>query len=284
MSIATELNPVHFYRILHSLIRADESVKEKDRSTGVMSWPGDNVTGMNRVVTEAQARVLDVIWKHYQQQNYAPSRFVVDQLVAAKNAPQNMEMVLVEYDRFAPTLERAQPMDMPTLLEARKKDWVRVQMSEVLSEALSITNGPVPINPKKPPMHGAQDAVTYIMEKVASGLISGVQAGRSAPTVSGPNMQATLSVRCSIASRTPSRVARTRGSSRLTLQLQRAPARSSVSSALLEGPITVRVRYSCPSCGLWQGQASAYAWFLASARSKMPGLGSPGSMPACSLR
>jgi hypothetical protein len=168
--------------MLHSMLRQSETPEERERSTGVLTWIGEHIQSVNRVATESQQRLLDVVWSHFQQHDYAPSRSAVEQLSRNINAPQNMLLVLEEYDRFAPTLGVAQPLDMATLLKARAADWARVEVSEVLTRAMAITNGSVQVKPKGPAMAGPSDAINYLIDEVREKrLTAGVNLGRTGP-------------------------------------------------------------------------------------------------------
>lgn len=171
MSVSVELSPKYFHNILHALIRHGDNLEEKQRVKGVMQWVGESTVSLGRLTTDAQARVINLIFDHYREHGYPPSRGVIDQIAKSAGSSANMVTVLTEYDRFAPTLELAQPLDMPALLEIRRKDWQRVAVSEALDQAYKITNGSVVIDTRKPALQGPKDALAYIMAQMQEGLL-----------------------------------------------------------------------------------------------------------------
>jgi len=161
------LDPRLFFQIFSALIRSDSSDVEMERSRRTMRWLGENLLNVWRVCQQHEKNLLSVIWDHFLHHGCAPSLTVAESMARDRVRPDAMLDLIKEYQDHRPDLKPYDEFDMPALLQARKDNWERSNILDILEVASRICGGAIAGKKKEdPPLSGPKDAIAYVMEHV----------------------------------------------------------------------------------------------------------------------
>jgi hypothetical protein len=173
MSEIAELDPLGFHRILHAVLRANETPEEVARATEVMNWVCRNLHILRRVLEASQARLFNVIFQHFIKHNIPTNRTYTGEMVRNEDQPDGMVAILEDYDENLPNLQTVTTaLDMPQVMADRIADWERVTMLDALDQAKRITVGlAAPKKGTEERPKGARDAAGYLFDALHTGVI-----------------------------------------------------------------------------------------------------------------
>ena len=158
-----ELDPLGFPRILHAMLRANDTPDEVTRATEVMKWVCDNMATVRVILMTSEARLVGVIHRHFLEHKSPTNRIYAEEIALNEYKPDGMVALLESYDESIPNLQPTSALDMSQLMADRVTDWERVKMLDTLATARMITTGS--LQPRKetdPRLKGARDAAGFL--------------------------------------------------------------------------------------------------------------------------
>ena len=172
----TELNPRLYFRIIHSVIRANDTPEEVARANDVCRWVGQNAPYVQEVFDgageEGAKRLLEVAWNHWGTFHQPVSLAILTELVEKEDRPGAMQNLLSDYEQFRKDLPATGALDMPSICKDRQEDMERFVVSNVLIDANTIAVGAMAgKKPTDPQWRGPRDAIKFIFQKISEGVL-----------------------------------------------------------------------------------------------------------------
>src|ERR1035438_8249387 len=165
MRETVELDPFGFPRILHAVLRHNDTPEEVTRASAVLKWVTENRNVVSDVLLPAQIRLLGPIQRHFSEHKQPTNRIYAEEIARKEDKPDGLVALLEEYDDAVPHLQMTSAQDMPQLVADRIADWERVKLLSTLFEAQQITVGALaPKKPTDPHLKGARDAIAYLSD------------------------------------------------------------------------------------------------------------------------
>lgn len=160
-----------YWRIVHNLVRQDETPEETERATQACNWMADNILRLRRVCTTQQIEILKYISNFWHTNKCAPSFAILKETIERKSAAPGVLEVLAEYDEEE-GLTIFSANDLGQLLTDLVEEWQSERLAVVLKTTRAINSGTWKDPKTKKEYQGPKEAAKYLLQQVESGFLS----------------------------------------------------------------------------------------------------------------
>lgn len=178
-----------FWRIVHNLVRHNDTPTEVDRATEACVWLAENFLRLRKVCKPSEIELLTHVHTFWFNHKSAPSFQIVKETIERKSSAPGVIELLSEYEEQE-GLTIISVKDMGQLLVDLIEEWQSNRLANVLKATRAINNGTWEDPKTKQKRSGPKEAAKYLLEQVEAGMVFS-----SAASVSGALNDTALEIR-----------------------------------------------------------------------------------------
>lgn len=166
-----EVSNVYFLRLLHAMLRDDNSEADPERSRNVVAFMAERGTALGKVLTFDQRRLAALVLEYFRTHQNAPSLKVLSDLVFAADKSEAMMALLTEYNEYVADFEVWTSLDAGHLLDQVTEAWMAAAFAHALRKAQTIVASGVTGDVRageKESLRGLSDARMYLLKELQS--------------------------------------------------------------------------------------------------------------------
>lgn len=171
---------INFWRLFHSLLRANSSKKEGERAKANLQWATDYIVQIKAVCTpDYELDLIGVVWEYWQTHKEAPSLNMLNELILKRDKSETLQEAIAEYEGLAATEAELQNpydvQDMYQVLKDKTDEFELWRLNAVLDSAKRIANGSIEDPKTKKKLSGSRDSLNFILGKIQDGMFTNRQ-------------------------------------------------------------------------------------------------------------